>query len=213
MEDANGATAAEVDPSEDVVEETPADEEMVDRAMPVEAAPVQSVDAPAPPPSSAEPPAQPAQPRSSRRRTLTSNQPTAQPITSVPPQPADTVVQPPVTATKPSPPDTSIAVSSAEQPKDYGKHHRLLLQALEVAVRKGANKWTWVHLLAGEPRNIPTWRGLILTKLLLYSANDLKQCFPTISSAHPQAFDEIWAKAANALRDNMLVRLDPSHTS
>jgi hypothetical protein len=46
-----------------------------------------------------------------------------------------------------------------------------------------------------------------------FSANDLKQCFPTISSAHPQAFDEIWAKAANALRDNMLVRLDLSHTS
>ena len=41
------------------------------------------------------------------------------------------------------------------------------------------------------------------------SANDLKQCFPTISAPHPQAFDEIWAKAANALRDNMLVRLYP----
>jgi hypothetical protein len=25
---------------------------------------------------------------------------------------------------------------------DYGAHHRVLLQALEVAVRKGANRWT-----------------------------------------------------------------------
>lgn len=64
---------------------------------------------------------------------------------------------------------------------DYGKHYGLLLQALEVAVRKGANKWT---------------------------AKDFKQCFPTISGATPeraQIFDAIWERTAAFMRETMLV--------
>lgn len=31
---------------------------------------------------------------------------------------------------------------STDTTQDYGAHYRVLLQALEVAVRKGANRWT-----------------------------------------------------------------------
>lgn len=34
------------------------------------------------------------------------------------------------------------AAPDSDKTEDYGRHHRVLLQALEVAVRKGANKWT-----------------------------------------------------------------------
>lgn len=72
---------------------------------------------------------------------------------------------------------TATTTTTAPSDHDYGKHYDMLLQALEVAVRKGANKWT---------------------------AKDLQQSFPLLSSAHPQAFQDIWQLAARSLRENML---------
>ncbi len=37
---------------------------------------------------------------------------------------------------------TATTTTTAPSDHDYGKHYDMLLQALEVAVRKGANKWT-----------------------------------------------------------------------
>lgn len=70
---------------------------------------------------------------------------------------------------------------AASEDTDFGKHYGLLLQALEVAVRKGANKWT---------------------------AKDFKQCFPTISASpeRAQIFDAIWERTAALMRETMLVR-------
>jgi hypothetical protein len=44
------------------------------------------------------------------------------------------------TSAGPPPPTTS----SNTEGESFGRNYELLMQALEVAVRKGANKWTYV---------------------------------------------------------------------
>jgi hypothetical protein len=54
------------------------------------------------------------------------------------------VEEPPVVKTHEAntPTVTAPPPAATTSNEDYGRHHRVLLQALEVAVRKGANKWT-----------------------------------------------------------------------
>jgi hypothetical protein len=52
--------------------------------------------------------------------------------------------EPPATEPEREPEQAPVAQTISAEPVDYGRHHRVLLQALEVAVRKGANKWTLV---------------------------------------------------------------------
>lgn len=60
------------------------------------------------------------------------------------------VPEPPAAEPEREPEQAPVAQTISAEPVDYGRHHRVLLQALEVAVRKGANKWTLVlGLLSG----------------------------------------------------------------
>ncbi|KAJ9108293.1 hypothetical protein QFC20_003453 [Naganishia adeliensis] len=71
-------------------------------------------------------------------------------------------------------------LTNMAEEESYGRNYELLMQALEVAVRKGANKWT---------------------------AKDFKGCFPTISSSSEErsrVFDEIWARTAANMREMVM---------
>jgi hypothetical protein len=47
-----------------------------------------------------------------------------------------------MSAPQPIPADGTTETPNASGEEGYGRNYELLMQALEVAVRKGANKWT-----------------------------------------------------------------------
>ncbi|KAK4685869.1 hypothetical protein P7C73_g4271, partial [Tremellales sp. Uapishka_1] len=64
---------------------------------------------------------------------------------------------------------------------DYGRHYSELLKVIEVAARKGVNKWT---------------------------AQDLKDCLPILAQHFPDALDDVYASSAHGIRQLIITNAE-----
>jgi hypothetical protein len=88
-----------------------------------------------------------------------------------------------IPADQPGPPTEPPTSHAPDQ--DYGAHYTILLQALEVAVRKGANRWTAKDLKAAYPHLSKNKQGLEVDR--------------------EKSFQDVWERSAREMREKMLV--------
>ena len=127
----------------------------------------------------------------------------------LPPPPPPPAAQPPLASTSlpPPPPEPSTNILPPrpipEPQPDYGRRYDMLLQALEVAVRKGVNKFTFV------PSPSPSL-DLLKSSFLILSFSprykDFSSAFPLQTLINPKECNQVYIHTGEQLRTRIIVR-------
>ena len=98
--------------------------------------------------------------------------------------------------------------------EDWGKRYELTLDTLDLAVRAGAQRWTYVDAspLPSSPSftltpclSLPPWAAVKLTRTL-DSAKDLEQCLPFLAAQHRKAIENVYLTSSHKMRSKIQVR-------
>jgi hypothetical protein len=91
-----------------------------------------------------------------------------------------------------------------EPSEDYGRRFTALLEALELTVRKGTNKFSFV-----PPFSLPSFTADVrsnLANVMMARYEDFQLAFPLQCMLNPKECREVWLQVGEELRTRVLVR-------